>query len=110
MAGLRLLPAERWDIGLDVMWTASDASLDPLQLAAPDRTTPNQSWDFSEVHDYSNLDITWIEASLNAKYEIRKSFWLNGGVRYADWDDDEPYLYDQTGSLTSFSFAIGKKF
>ena len=92
------------------MWTASEAGLDPLELAAPENVTPVQSWDFTQTHTYSDLDITWIEASLSTRYEIRDSLWVNGGIRYTDWNDDEPYLYDQTGSLTSFSLALGKRF
>ncbi len=112
MAGVKLSPSDRFDLSLDATWTSSDGGMDPFSLAAPEyvATHPNTSFDFSQTHTYSDLDVTRFEAQLTARYHFNKSLWVNGAVRYADYSDDEPYLYDTSGSITFYSMAFGWRF
>lgn len=112
MAGLKLKPAERWELGLGLTWTSADAALDPFSLPADDyvATHPSMSFDFSHAHTYSDLDTTRIEGELTATYHINKTFWINAGYRYADFSDDAPYMYDTSGSISLYSLALGWNF
>ena len=112
MAGLRVHPNESWDLGLNVTWTTSDAGLDPFALPAPDyvATHPSTVFDFSKTNTYSDLDVTRIDAELDATYHFNKTFRVNLGIRYADYSDDEPYLYDTSGTMTLYSASLGWSF
>ena len=114
MAGIRFEPAERFDIGLGLSWTQADAAMDPFdiadQAAAFNATHASTVYDFSQVHTYSDLDTTRLDASFDAKYEIRDDFWVTLLYRYADFSDDAPYLYDTSGSLDLYALALGWTF
>ncbi len=109
MAGLKFHPNERWDLSLDATWTSSDSGMDPFSLAAPGYVAhdPNTSFDFSRTYSYSDLDVTRFEGQFSVDYHVNKSFWVNGTVRYADFSDDDPYLYDTTGSVVIYSASLG---
>ena len=112
MAGFRVHPNENWDLGLNVTWTTSDAGLDPFALPAPDyvATHPSTVFDFSRTNTYSDLDVTRIDAEFDATYHFNKTFRVNLGIRYADYSDDEPYLYDTSGTMTLYSASVGWRF
>lgn len=112
MAGLRLKPADNWELGLGLTWISSKAGLDPFSLPAPDyvATHPAMSYDFSLSNTYSDLDTSRIEAELDATYHINRTFRINAGYRYADFSDDAPYLYDTSGSISLYLLALGWSF
>jgi len=112
MAGLRIHPNDRWDLGFNLTWTTSEAGLDPFSLTAPEyvETHPSMAFDFSESHTYSDLDTSRIDAEFDATYHFNKTFRVNLGFRYADFSDDAPYLYDTSGTMTLYTASLGWSF
>jgi hypothetical protein len=112
MAGISLRPSEAFKLGFSLTWTESDAGLDPFDLSAPDyvATHPTMQYDFSQAHTYSDLDLSRLEAAVKAGYKFspRASFFLK--YRYADFEDDAPYLYDTSGSIDIYTAAISWSF
>lgn len=109
MGGVTVHPSERWDLGLHLVWTASEAGLDPFDLPADDYVaiTPPTVFDFSQTHTFSDLDTTRVDGELSAKYHFSDTFRLYGAWRYADFSDDAPYLEDTSGSFNMYTFAFG---
>jgi hypothetical protein len=75
----------------------------------PEATDPAlkfHDYDFTEVHDYSNLEYDELRITLGANYEVLPSVKLFGAVALYDLDDNEPYLQNTTGSVTVVSGGI----
>jgi hypothetical protein len=108
-AGLNVHPSDKLDLGFQLAWVSSQASLDPFSLAAPEFTArvPRMIEDFSQTPSYSDLDVQQIDGSLNAKYLVSDSIWVRGAYRYIDYADDAPYLYDTSGRNHLFTAALG---
>lgn len=110
MAGLRLRPADSFDLGLSLTWTDSEASISQLDLAdqAADyvATHPSMIYDFTSSHTYSDLDTSRLDAEVDATYHFSKTLRLNLRYRRAEFEDDAPYLYDTTGSLDLWGIAL----
>jgi len=111
-AGLKFKPAERLSLGLSGGYTASDAAIRPFDLSAPDfvATHPATAFDFSQSHTYSDLDITRLDAEADVTYKVGEKSWLSLRYRYADLEDDAPYLYDTSGSFDLYTLAFGWTF
>ena len=61
---------------------------------------PHEDYDFSEVHTYSDMDLSRIEFSGNLDVAVSKNLGLTFGLLYDDYTDDDPYLVDGTGTYT----------
>ena len=109
MAGLKFQPSERWDLGLNLTWTSSDAALDPFDLSAPDyvATHASTAYDFSQSHTYSDLDTTRLDGGIEANYHLNKTLWIGAKYRYVDFSDDAPYLYDTSGTISFYQMVVG---
>lgn len=68
---------------------------------------PNQSYDFTLTHTNSDLDVTRWEVDLSARYQLEERFFLTAGYRWADYQDDAPYLEDVSGSIDLYSVGVG---
>jgi hypothetical protein len=112
MGGLKVHPAENFTLGIHLTQTSSDAGLDPFDLPADEYVarTPTMIYDFSMTHTYSDLDMSRLEAEIDAKWKLSDAFWLYGAWRFADFDDDAPYMYDTTGSVDFYTLALGWSF
>lgn len=112
MGGLRFRPDGPLDVLLDVAWNSSDAGLDAFALPADEyvATHPPTAYDFSSTHTYSNLDLSRLEASLEGRWDVSDDTWLRLRYRWIDFDDDDPYLFDVTGSLGIVTAAFGWAF
>ena len=112
MAGMNVHPTEKFELGLGLTWSVSDASLAPFELPADDYVaiTPPMVYDFSTTHTNSDLDLERTEAEVHAKYNFSNSFWLRLNYLYIDYQDDAPYLHDLTGSLDLITAAVGWAF
>lgn len=71
---------------------------------------PNQSYDFSQTHNYSDLDTERWNLHLYGRIFLRERFWLYGGYEYLDYADSAPYLYDTSGSVDRYSARLGWSF
>ncbi len=88
----------------------AEASLDPFSFPEGEvfaASRPNQWYDFTRTHTFSDLDTTFQEVALKAKYRVNERTYLTGGYRYLDYEDDAPYLYDTSGSVDFYSLGIG---
>jgi len=112
MAGFSYKPTEAFRLDLNATYTKSEAALDPFELRAPDyeATHPTMSFDFSQTHTNSDLDVTRVDALLGAKYRFTPDVWMYLSYRYADYADDAPYLYDTSGTLQVVTGSLGWKF
>ncbi|MBI2214669.1 MAG: hypothetical protein HYU52_13570 [Acidobacteria bacterium] len=111
-AGINTNATEKLQLGFDIVYTNSDASLDEVGLNGESwvATHPAQIYDFSDMDTYSDLDLSRLEITASARYAFADRFWLNGYYRYADLDDDAPYLYDTTGSVDEYGLSVGRSF
>lgn len=111
MGGVTFKPTERLDFGVDVVWNDVEASLDPFAIEVPERfINANQFYDFTSTHTFSDLALARTEAGLRATYRFGAGTWIDLGYRYADVDDDAPYIENLTGSLDYVTLAFGKRF
>ena len=95
------------------MWSRADAALSPFNLNAPAGYLvgkPNQSYDLGNVWSYSDLDLTRIEGTLSARYELTGRMWLRGEYRYVDLQDDAPYIEDESGTVEYYTLGLGIRF
>ena len=55
---------------------------------------------FDQMHEYSNLEFTYLLANIGLEYALKPNVTLTLGADYADLTDDQPYVYgDQSGSM-----------
>ncbi len=71
---------------------------------------PNQSFDFSLTNTNSDLDTSFLEAGIQARYDVKEEIYLTAGYRYLDFDDNAPYLGDDSGSVEFVNFGVGWAF
>ena len=71
---------------------------------------PNQSYDFSLTNTYSDLDTKFLEAGIQARYDVKEELYLTAGYRYLDFDDNAPYLGDDSGTVEFVNFGVGWAF
>jgi hypothetical protein len=112
LAGVKIHPSKRWDLGLNVTYTASEGGLDPFELPADDYVaiTPTTSYDFSLTNTYSNIDVDRLNADAMLKYKVTDDLWLRLWYQIADFSDNDPYLYDTTGTVQWATITAGWSF
>jgi hypothetical protein len=112
LAGIKIHPGEKWDLGFDVGYTAAEGGLDPFDLPADDYVaiTPPMSYDFSNSHTYSTIDIERINFDATLKYSVTDSLWFRLWYKLVDFDDKDPYLYDTTGQVQWATITAGMSF
>ena len=112
MAGFRLHPTEEFSFGMNLTWTGSDAAMEQFDLSADAyvETHPAMAYDFSESHALSDLDTTRLDFDMDGKFLLTSDVWMVLRYRYADFEDDAPYLYDTTGRFSMYTAALGWKF
>jgi hypothetical protein len=111
MGGIKIHPGS-WNLGLSLGYTAATAGMDPFELRADDyvATHPSMSFDFSQSHTYSNIDVSRLDGNLHLKYTFNDGLWLRFWYRYVDYTDDDPYLYDTSGTVQWATVSAGWKF
>ena len=114
MGGVTIKPSEAFEIGIDAVYSSSAGALEQYTFAdvPPDflASKPNQSYDFSHSHTYSDLDVTRLELAISFRYAVSEMMSVRGGYRYIDLEDDAPYLYDTTGSVDFYSLGLAWSF
>ena len=76
VGGIRFKPAEPLTLKLDVAWNDANAEFDSFRFPAGEAfaaARPNQSFDFSQTYTNSDLDTKFLEAGIQARYDVRKS-------------------------------------
>jgi hypothetical protein len=112
LTGIKIHPSKRWDLGLNLTYTASEGGLEPFELPADDYVaiTPVMSYDFSKTHTYSNIDVDRFNFDAMLKYTVTEDLWLRFWYQIADFSDNDPYLYDTTGTVQWATITAGWSF
>lgn len=108
LGGFNFKPAPRWKFGAEIAWNDSSAGIAPYRFEVPQEfLNANQSYDFSLSHLYSDLDLSRIEAELNAQYSFAEDRWIGLEYRRVDVEDDAPYITDLTGAIDWYALSVG---
>ena len=113
VGGLTFKPGEPLTLKLELAMNSAQAGLAMFRFPAGEAFAaerPNQSFDFSPTHTFSDLDTRFVEAGLEARYEVRPGLDLTAGYRHLDFDDNAPYLGDDSGTLELVSLGLGWAF
>ncbi|MCU0305876.1 MAG: hypothetical protein MUC56_17625 [Thermoanaerobaculales bacterium] len=112
LAGLNIHPSDRWALGFNVGYTTAEGGLDPFELPADDYVaiTPTMSFDFSDTHSYSNIDVSRLNADAMFKLKLTEHFWARLWYKIVDYTDDDPILYDTTGTVQWTTITAGWSF
>jgi hypothetical protein len=112
MAGVHVKPTERFGLGLHFSWTESEAGMRQLEIDGGEYldTHPTVVYDFSNSHTYSALDLSRREGSISAGYKVNETVNVKLKYHWINFDDNEPYLYDTSGSIDSYFAALIWKF
>ena len=96
------------------MLVYADAALDPFDFdVTADYNLggrPNQSYDFSQTYTFSDLDVSRTELGARFRYAATELLAVWGYYRYLDFEDDAPYLYDTSGSVSFYSLGLAWTF
>ena len=112
-AGFVYKPSTKVEIGFDGVWNDADAAFESIELAVPAEflaANPNMSYDFTETYRNSDLDVSRLELGVHGRFDIAARWHLIAGYRYLDFEDDAPYLYDTSGSVSLYSLGMGWSF
>jgi hypothetical protein len=68
----------------------------------PDPGTPLccADYDFSEVNDYSRIELAQLRSTLGWRFQATKFMDVFASVAYYDVQDDSPYIENLTGDVT----------
>jgi hypothetical protein len=106
------------NVNFSAVYTNSKAHMDNIELGGPTcecripaadprfEATKNYDYDFSEVSDYSDLDIEEIDLVAGFAYDINKSLSVGAEYTYLYYRDNEPYLSDGTGGAHMGMFNL----
>ena len=111
IGGVKIHP-NNWTFGINLGYTQAEGGMDQYELRADDyvATHPTMSFDFEQSYTYSNLDVSRLEADLNLKYNLTEDMWLRLWYKYVDYQDDQPYLYDTSGTVQWATISAGWNF
>ena len=113
VGGLSFKPGESLTVKLDLAFNHAQAELDMFRFPAGEAfaaARPHQSFDFSLANTNSDLDTRFVEAGIEARYDVRQDLYLTAGYRHLDFDDNAPYLGDDSGTLELVSLGVGWAF
>ncbi len=112
VAGIRITPSKKFNLGINVSQTDSEQELDPFELPAPDyvETHPSMSFDFSQSHLYSMIDVGRLDVTADANFKFTNDFWLNFYYRYSDFEDNVTLFEDLNGSISILGAYLGWSF
>jgi len=112
LAGVKIHASEKWGLGVNLGYTTAEGGINPFDLPADDYVaiTPPMSYDFSNTHTYSTIDIDRLNLDAMFKYKFTDSIWTRLWYSYIDYDDADPYLYDTSGSVSLLTLTAGFSF
>ena len=96
------------EISVDGVWNDADAALEAFDFGV----TPFgfMSYDFSLTHTNSDLDVSRLELGIHGRFAVGEQASIVAGYRWADFEDDAPYLYDTSGSVSIYSLGVAWSF
>ncbi len=107
-AGLTYHASEKVEIGIDGVWNDADAALEAFDFDV----TPFgfMAYDFSLTHTNSDLDVSRMELGVHGRFAVGGQASLVAGYRYLDFEDDAPFLYDTSGSVSFYNLGVAWTF
>lgn len=108
-AGLNYHASKKVEIGIDGVWNDADAALEAFDFDVPQAflaANPNMSYDFTLTHLNSDLDVSRLELGIHGRFEVAERIGIVAGYRYLDFEDDAPYLYDTSGSVSFYNLGV----
>lgn len=107
-------PTPKLGVMLGANLSQSKASFDPIQMPNVNSEVTDAIeigyYDYSMIHNYSDLEYSFMNLSLGAEYQVNKSFALTLDVDYYNLKDSQAYVYgDETGSfyIVKTGFRLG---
>jgi hypothetical protein len=70
----------------------------PITQEAAD-TLGFEDYDFSGIHEYSDLDLSRFEISGDLDWRVSRTMGVLLGFLYSDYEDADPYLADTSGTI-----------
>ena len=112
MGGIRLHPSDNFELGLSAAWTTAPQGLDPYELTADEyeAITPPLDFEFGNSHAYSQIDVTRLDAKVDANIRFDNKSWLYLYTMYWDFSDDDAFFQDLSGELIRYGAAFGWTF
>jgi len=128
MGSLDFAPANNIRLSLNANYTIGKASMDTPHFSAPagflsgDQSSSSSFYivyissdgktlDYEGFDDYSDLDYTVLDLTLNVNIDLNKSWGIYGVLSYQDYEDDEPYAYgDLDGAYYFANIGFQYKF
>ena len=112
VAGIRITPSKKFNLGVNVSQTDSEQALDPYDLPAPDyvETHPTMSFDLTNSHLYSMIDVSRLDLNADANFKFSNAFWLNVYYRYSDFEDNVTLFGDMNGNISILGAYLGWAF
>jgi hypothetical protein len=112
LAGIKIHPQDSWAVGFNLGYTESEAGLSPFELPADDYVaiTPPMSYDFSNTHTYSNIDVRRFNFDAMFKFKFTEDVWMRLWYKITDFEDLDPYLFDTTGRVQWATISAGWSF
>ena len=119
---LNLEASAKWTVFLEGVYSLSDGAFSSItdvvptdvpadEPISPDNPSSTADYDFSKVHEYSDLEYTQLEATLGVNYKLDKRASVYGAVNLLDLEDDQAYVYgDLSGTITTYSAGMSVGF
>ena len=115
---LNLTATEKIGIFLESVYSLSTGSFSSISNVtpegidshvpiSPDNPESTADYDYSSIHEYSDLDYGQFEGTLGVNYKLDKKATVYGSVNLMDLQDDQPYVYgDMTGMLVTYALGM----
>lgn len=91
-------------MSLGLSYVDRQAGMDPLILGPITQEAADtlgfEDYDFSGVNEYSDVDLSRFEISGDLDWKVFRSMGVIFGFLYSDYQDDDPYLADTTGTYS----------
>ena len=113
LGGLKFKVTDAIKFGLDLAYVNGTAGMDQFRFTRAEEWAapkPNQDFDMSQVHTYSDIDQTRFQSDLWGKFGIGKSLFIYADWKYIDFADDDPYISNVTGEISWYSLSLGWSF
>ena len=103
--------AEKWAFFLESVYSLSKGSFsswgEVLPEGDPHFEVSTPDYDFSKVHEYSDLDYSQLNGTLGVNYKLDKRAKVYGSVNLMDLQDDQEYVYgDLSGMIVTYAAGM----
>jgi hypothetical protein len=109
---LDTFPREDVEVFGNVLYYTGTAGSSDIGLDSSNLVKQPGGMDYDLFNDvvpgFSDLDVNWLILTLGTNYQLNDRWVINGMGGYNDYVDNDPYLFDTTGSR--FFLQLGAAF